>query len=192
MQRASVLLVGSTEKSIALLQSLVPTGSFYDIEICSSGAEARRFTARGDYDVMVISAPLSDESGLELALEMVRQTISGVLLLIKADLAEAVATRVEDYGVWVISKPVAKPLFDQAMRFSLAMRQRVISLRDENVRLEKKLSELRIVDRAKCALIQYRGLTEEQAHRQIEKQAMDTRQTKAAVARTILSEYEAG
>lgn len=192
MQRASILLVGSSEKSVALLQSLVPPGGFEDIEICRSGAEARRFSSMKDYDVMVISAPLSDESGLELALEMVRQTIAGVLLLIKADLAEAVAMRVEDDGVWVLSKPVAKPLFDQAIRFSLAMRQRVALLRDENARLEKKLSELRLIDRAKCVLIQYRGLTEEQAHRQIEKQAMDARQTKAAVARAILSEYEAG
>jgi len=189
MQRASILLVGSTEKSVALLQSLVPPGSFDDIGICHSGAEARRFSAMKDYDVMIISAPLSDESGLELSMEMVRQTIAGVLLLIKSDLAEAVAARVEDCGVWVLSKPVAKPLFDQAIRFSLAMRQRVVLLRDENAKLEKKLSELRVIDRAKCVLIQYRGMTEEQAHRQIEKQAMDMRQTKAAIARTILSAY---
>lgn len=189
MQRASILVVGSTEKSVALLQSLVPPGSFDDITLCRSGAEARRLSAVKDYDIMVISAPLSDESGLELSLEMVRQTIAGVLLLIKADLAEAVAAHVEDCGVWVLSKPVAKPLFDQAIRFSLAMRQRVARLRDENTRLEKKLSDLRDIDRAKCVLIQYHGMTEEQAHRQIEKQAMDTRQTKAAIARAILSAY---
>ena len=46
------------------------------------------------------------------------------------------------------------------------------------------------MDRAKCVLIQYLGMTEEQAHRQIEKQAMDTRQTKAAIARAILATYE--
>lgn len=47
-----------------------------------------------------------------------------------------------------------------------------------------------MVDRAKCLLIQYRGLTEEQAHRAIEKQAMDTRQTRVAVAQTVIDHYD--
>ena len=56
--------------------------------------------------------------------------------------------------------------------------------------LEKKLADVRVVDRAKCLLIQYRGLTEEQAHRAIEKQAMDTRQTRVAVAQTVIDHYD--
>ena len=55
---------------------------------------------------------------------------------------------------------------------------------------EKKLEEMRLVGRAKCMLMQYRGLTEQQAHRQIEKQAMDSRQTRGAVALEILDTYE--
>ena len=98
--------------------------------------------------------------------------------------------RVEEYGVLVLGKPVAKPLFDQALRFSLAMRNRMLALREENARLEKKLADTKLIDRAKCLLIQYLGMTEEQAHRQIEKQAMDNRQTKTAVARGILASYE--
>ena len=112
------------------------------------------------------------------------------MLLVKADLAETVAARVEEYGVLVLSKPVARALFDQALRFSRMAQNRMRSLKEENDRLEKKLTELRMVDRAKCLLIQHLGMTEEQAHRHIEKQAMDTRQTKAAVARMILSTYE--
>ena len=53
-----------------------------------------------------------------------------------------------------------------------------------------QLADVRVVDRAKCLLIQYRGLTEEQAHRAIEKQAMDTRQTRVAVAQTVIDHYD--
>ena len=42
----------------------------------------------------------------------------------------------------------------------------------ENTKLKKKLEELRLVDRAKCMLIAYEGMSETQAHRHIEKQAM--------------------
>ena len=47
-----------------------------------------------------------------------------------------------------------------------------------------------MVDRAKCALIQYLGFTEPQAHRYIEKQAMDLRQTRREVAESILKSDE--
>ena len=186
----SILLVGSTEKSQALLHALVPPGSFSTVNMVRSGGEARRLTQTVDPALVVISAPLSDESGLDLALELAHTNFSGVLLLVKADLAEAVSMRVEEYGVLVLGKPVAKPLFDQAMRFSLAMRNRMLALREENARLEKKLADTKLIDRAKCLLIQYLGMTEDEAHRQIEKQAMDNRQTKTAVARSILASYE--
>lgn len=190
MLQDSVLLVGSTEKSRALLQALLPPGSFARMKMCQSGSEARRSAATASYDLVVINTPLSDESGLDLALELAGQSLSGVMLLVKAELAETVAARVEEYGVLVLSKPVARALFDQALRFSRMAQNRMRSLKEENDRLEKKLTELRMVDRAKCLLIQHLGMTEEQAHRHIEKQAMDTRQNKAAVARMILSTYE--
>ena len=46
------------------------------------------------------------------------------------------------------------------------------------------------MDRAKCALIQYLQMSEPQAHRYLEKQAMDMRLTRAEVARSVLQTYE--
>ena len=72
----------------------------------------------------------------------------------------------------------------------MAARSRLTALRRENMRLEKKVEEMRLVDRAKCALIQYRGMTEQQAHRYLEKKAMDTRKTRGTVAMEVLACYE--
>ena len=52
------------------------------------------------------------------------------------------------------------------------------------------LAELKLMNRAKCVLIQYLKMTEEQAHHYIEKQAMDLRCKKIQVAETILTMYE--
>ena len=186
----SVLLVGSTDKSRELLQALLPPAACAAARIGRSGAEARRMCAAADFDLILINTPLSDESGLELAMEAARQSIAGILLLVKADLAETVASRVEPCGVMVLPKPVSRQMFEQTLRFMEAARCRMALLKAENDRLEKKLSELRLIDRAKCVLIQYLGMTEDQAHRQIEKQAMDTRRTKAEISRDILSTYE--
>ena len=116
--------------------------------------------------------------------------MAAVLLLVKAELADAVAARVEESGVMVVPKPVPRLLFDQALRFAMAARSRLTALRRENMRLEKKLEEMRLVDRAKCALIQYRGMTEQQAHRYLEKKAMDTGKNRGTVAMEVLACYE--
>ena len=51
-------------------------------------------------------------------------------------------------------------------------------------------SALRLVDRAKCYLIEKKGYTETDAHRLIEKRAMDTRMSRGEVAQEILEEEE--
>lgn len=190
MLQENVLLVGGTEKSRALLQALIPPGSCAMSRMCQSGGEARWVMQETDWSLILINTPLSDESGLELAMEAAEQTMAAVLLLVKAELADTVVDRVETSGVMVIAKPVSRQVFEQAQRFALAARNRLTALHAENERLEKKMAELRLIDRAKCVLIQYLGMTEQQAHRHIEKQAMDTRQTKAIVARNILATYE--
>lgn len=190
MLQENVLLVGGTEKSRALLQALIPLGSCAMSRMCQSGGEARQVMQETAWSLILINTPLSDESGLELAMEAAEQTMAAVLLLVKAELADTVADRVEASGVMVIAKPVSRQVFEQAQRFALAARNRLTALHAENERLEKKMAELRLIDRAKCVLIQYLGMTEQQAHRHIEKQAMDTRQTKAIVARNILATYE--
>lgn len=50
--------------------------------------------------------------------------------------------------------------------------------------------DLKIVNRAKGVLITRLGMTEPEAHRYIEKRAMDMRATKRAVAESILKTYE--
>ena len=53
-----------------------------------------------------------------------------------------------------------------------------------------QVREVRLVARAKCILMQYLNMTEAQAHRYIEKQAMDMRLSRLNVAENILKTYE--
>ena len=63
-------------------------------------------------------------------------------------------------------------------------------MRAENSMLKQKIEDIRIIDRAKCILISHFGMSEQKAHRFIEKHAMDIRATKRAVAEGILKMYE--
>ncbi len=60
----------------------------------------------------------------------------------------------------------------------------------ESKKLEKKLKDMKNISRAKLLLIINKGLTEEEAHKYIEKKAMDDRLPKVQVALGIIKEYE--
>ena len=72
----------------------------------------------------------------------------------------------------------------------MVARRRRLEIKTETAGLHHKIEEIRLIDRAKCVLIQYLGLTEPQAHRYIEKQAMDRRVSRREVAAGILAAYE--
>ena len=52
------------------------------------------------------------------------------------------------------------------------------------------MRSLRSSDRAKCLLIEHMRITEEEAHRVIEKEAMDSRMSRVRVARRVLDQFE--
>lgn len=89
-----------------------------------------------------------------------------------------------------MGRPFQREVFLQLLRAIMAAQTRVERLQEENRKLSARLEEARLVGRAKCALIRYRDLTEEEAHRYIEKEAMDTRLPKREVARDILRTFE--
>ena len=96
----------------------------------------------------------------------------------------------KDFGVFVLPKPMNRQLFFQSIKLLEASRRRMLGLKRENDKLHNKIEEIKLVDRAKCVLIECQGLTESQAHRQIEKQAMDYRMTRREVAEYILNQYD--
>ncbi len=184
----SILLVSSSEKGrSAVSQLLTGAGQVYT---AANGSEARRILSQTDFSLIVINAPLIDEPGHELAVMITENSTAGVILLVKCDLADELSDRLEPYGVFVVGKPLNRALFYQAVRLTLATRNRLLGLRSENIKLQTKIEEIRLIDRAKCALIQYLKMTEPQAHRYIEKQAMDMRKTRREVAENILKTYE--
>jgi len=187
----SALVVSGTEKGISALSQLLGGGPFrFRFSTAASGSQTRRLLLQEEFDLIVINAPLPDETGEELAVFAAGSTLAGVLLLVKGESAETVSARVEQAGVLVAPKPVSRPLFYQACRLVAASRRRILGLQNENVKLQQKIEEIRLVDRAKCVLIQYLNMSEQQAHRYIEKQAMDRRLPKAEVAENILKTYE--
>jgi response regulator NasT len=186
----SVLIVSSTEKGKVLLKELLTLNSYKEIMMANNGGEARRILIEKEFDMCLINAPLSDEFGTELALNIVNKTMMQVMIIVKSELEEDISLNLEGYGVFVVSKPINRQVFWNALKLITASHNRMIGLKNENIQLQKKIEDIRFIDRAKYALIEYLKMTETEAHRFIEKQSMDMRITRREVAASILKTYE--
>jgi two-component system, response regulator PdtaR len=186
----SVIIVSSSEKGRISIEELLIINSYKDIMFANNGSEARRILLQRDFDLCIINAPLSDEFGTDFALNVVCKNSGQVMLIVKSELEDEICAKVEDYGVFVVSKPVNRQVFWSALKLISASHNRMMGLKNENIKLQKKIEDIRFIDRAKCMLIEYLKITEAEAHKYIEKQAMDLRITKREVAAGILKTYE--
>lgn len=183
-----ILLVSGPGKGRDYLTAML-CPSAAPLNTVESGGQARRLLVDSSFDLMVINAPLSDEDGRALAADTALSSDTSVILLVCSELADA-AAGAEKAGALVLEKPLSRGTFEQAVRLAEATRRRMLGLKNENRLLQNKIEEIRLVDRAKCALIQVLRLTEPQAHRYIERQAMDRRISRREVAEGILRTYE--
>lgn len=183
-------LIVSYSKNISdSLTEMLRQASVIDITTMSNGGEARRAAIDKDFDLYIINTPLPDEFGERLALNIASNGISVVILIVKAEFYDDVSERVEDYGIITIAKPINRTLLWNAIKLAIAMHKKVKALHDENKRLIQRIEDIRTIDKAKCVLISVFSFTESEAHRYIEKRAMDMRITRRKVAEEILSMY---
>ena len=78
----------------------------------------------------------------------------------------------------------------QAIRFCETHAKNEKELRREISALEEKLSEQKILSRAKLILIEKQKMTEDSAHKYIQQQAMNRRLTQREIAEEIIGEAE--
>jgi response regulator NasT len=171
MDRA--LIVSATPSGAQFVCELLAPAEYSPVTVASSGNEARRLLAETDFGLVVVNAPLADEFGHELACMAARSSTAGVIILVKSERAD------EGGGPRRGRGRFRHPQADQPHALFSGPETRGgrppphARLKKENHKLQTKIEEIRLIDRAKCALIQCLLMTEPQAHRYIEKQAMD-------------------
>lgn len=141
------------------------------------------------YDAVIVSLPLKAEFGLDFVAELSKKSGAAIIVLARADIAEDVQRRIKFTGAFVIGKPFRKSVLANTVKMALLAKENLKRLERENIELSKQLDDVKAIDRAKCCLIEYLNLTEKQAHRHIQKLAMDTRKTQREIADDILRTY---
>lgn len=185
-----ILVVSSSPKETDILLKLIPHITESNIDFADCGGKARRKFIENGYDVVIINMPLSDEDGLMLAQDIAVRTDAGIILLAPYDKSDYIESIVGSAGVFVVSKPFSEQMIIQAIKFNIASRSRMHQIVKQKNELKRTIDDLKAVSRAKCCLVQYLNMTESQAHRYIEKQAMDMRCSRRRIADKIISTYE--
>jgi len=185
----SALIVSCTDKGAAFFSEALSAVSVNQITVLNSAGEARRHLSERDFDLVIVDAPLSDESGENFSRNIASKNLSQVILAVKDECFIEIAADCEEDGVLAISKPVNKEVFLLSLSLARAANNRIKRIQAENAKLKQKIEDIRLIDRAKLLLISYLNLSEQEAHRFIEKQAMDLRSSKRAIAEGILKTY---
>ena len=183
------LIVCDAPKGIEFFRDFLMQNDYKETTVVDSGEEARRMLVDKDFDLCLINAPLRKESGEQLSIDIAEKKICQVILFVKAEYSEEIMDRVEDYGVITVSKPISRQMFWSALKLARVAQRRITMAQKENAKLQKKLDSLKTVSRAKCLLISYCGMSEEDAHKYIERQAMDKRMSRLEIAQDIVHTY---
>ena len=186
----SMLIVSGSDQFTAFVKNAMPPGRFMPVEYRKNAAAARRSILERYYDMVVINMPLPDEFGTELAMDTAENSNIGVLAVVPQGNYEDIQDRTADLGIVVISKPFSGGQMKRVLRFLMAVQHRMHCLEQKAEAARQRAEELQIIDKAKFLLLEKEHMTENEAHRYIGKQAMDSGVSRLRIAERILEEYD--
>ena len=121
------------------------------------------------------------------------QRISALLTrarIVPFDHAGSARQALEQFDVLVLPNDAPESLIVQTIRLLTAVRIQLEQMQHKTEKLEAKVADIRIINRAKLLLVQHLQMTETEAHKYIEKQAMDTSMRRRTIAENIIRTYE--
>lgn len=177
MKRA--MIVSPPGEFAANAESLLRSLGFTRVTAINSASQARRLIkSESSPELVLINTPLPDEYGIELAETAAEEA---AVILICPSNAQVPPE------VIALQKPLDMRQLSEAVTLAA---EEGSSLTREDRSLLSRTDEIRLINRAKSVLMKYLKFTEPQAHRYIEKQAMNNRQTRREAAQKIIDTYE--
>ena len=183
------LVVSSSAKFIESIVPILSSSGCEPIVFASSIAAAKRFSLENRFDFVIINSPLPDETGSKFAIDISSNKSTVCMLFVRSEIYGEIKNKVTTHGVYTLSKPTSSTAIMQGISFLATTRERLRNLEKKTLSIEEKMEEIRLVNRAKWLLIERLKMTEADAHRYIEKQAMNTCVTKCDIAKKIIKTY---
>ena len=178
----SVLVVTKDSKLSSLVSAfLVPP--LFELTVSNDFNDARRKCDERIFNIVI--ADFADGDGTDFSID-ISDSPSTILLLAPSQHFDEISYKVEAYGVLTLTTPFDQFYFYNMVKIAIAVQYKVQTISSQTTKLKEKMEEIRLVNRAKMLLIQSKNMTEQEAHRYIEKEAMDTGAKKTAVAENVI------
>ncbi len=185
----SILVVSAAEKLNTGLSELLSGPLYRPVKFVHSISSGRRAWNDQSFDFLIISSPLPDDTGISFAVDIGSTRSAAVLLLVRSEIHDEIHERVVEHGVFTLRKPFSRTAFLTALQWMESAREALRKSEKRVLSFEEKMEEIRLVNRAKWLLISELKMDEPQAHRHIEKQAMDRSLPRRTIAEEIIRLY---
>jgi response regulator NasT len=188
-RRNNILVVSNSEQFDNTIHKALPEKGLVFVDRKKTATLARRAFLDKRYDLVIINAPLSDEMGYDLAMDLTEEYGTSVIIATPPEIYDAIWDYVADQGIMVILKPLEFDNISKGIRFQLAIQNRMHGYEDKMQKLEDKMEEVKLVSQAKILLMEQKHISEKEAHRLIGKEAMDHGVSRRMVARSIIDSF---
>ena len=185
----SVLIVSASRNLNDAITSLLPASRYSPVQLVSSVSLAKRTLAERSFDYVIVNSPLPDDAGVRFAIDTSNSRQAIVLLLVRSELHDEIYERVVEHGIFTLAKPTSREMISTVLGWMSSAREQLRRSEKKTLSIEEKIGEIRLINRAKWLLIDHLQLSEPEAHRYIEKQAMDRCIPKRTVAQEIVDRY---
>ena len=151
--------------------------------------EAERKLAQLDPALVVWQCDAPGLPALRQCVRLAEGSEAVFLLLVRPGTYEAVWQFVQAAGICVMSWPAPQEVFRQTLRNLLLLKKSLRAMQEKTDQLQSQLQDMKRIQKAKRLLMNQLGMSEADAHRWIEKAAMDRCVKKREIAETIIRMY---
>ena len=185
----AVLIISAKPRVQSALRSALAT-RYGRVLTAESIIEAKRFIERDKIVLALLLTPLKDEEEIHRFMDTADRRMIALVYVVSREAYAEEVYRTNGRSIFVLAYPLQLEQVMQAVSFLYQAQQRFFILLKEQERLRAQLKETQMLSRAKCLLIEKKGMTEEEAHYYVLRKAMDESASKGETAARILKELQ--
>lgn len=185
-----VAIVSKSDKMTNAIRETLAAVESMDVQIICDVMQLRKQLLSRDYDLIFINYPLPSEKDYQLSFDIRAHSLASVIVFLPAVVYTQKALQMQRSGIVPVPKPVSLSQLKMVVEMSVSQFYHIHLINEKTQQLNARIVDLRYNYRAKCLLIEKKGMSEKEAHSYIEKMAMNHRITKREAALQIIAELE--
>jgi response regulator NasT len=184
----NAVIVSTNDRITDIFATALYKGGFSQVSV-TDGDGIEAISDSDDYTLVVFDLEETSPSLLNSAVTVSRG-IPHVLICAAEEEFDDILKTVQGEKIYVMPARFSLFFLDAAVQ-NVVTSIRLASLYDIRVKkAETKLADIKTIERAKWVLAKYLNFSESEAHRYIQKNAMDRRRPQIDIAKDILRTYE--